>query len=353
MRTIPVLINPEDKILIVAPHPDDESIGVGGLIATYSTQCEIMVMTDGRYGNDSYEQDEMRIVRRKEFEDAMNVVGVSSYSFFDIEDGTLIFRSDVFDKIDYERYAHIFLPNPNDNHSDHTACFKYVVERIRLINNIDVQVYQYEVHKPMADVNCHLDITDVISAKRKMVECHHSQLDMHSYSEQIGALAEYRGFQNEKCDRLLETYNRVDIGEKKGTSVGVEIELAKYKWFTRCFTEWMTINRNFDGIIKYFSENKYNDIAIYGFGVMGKVLYLELQNTTCKVDYIIDKNTNISIKDVDVTVYHVIENLGNVDIVVVTIAGGYEEISKEIKKKCGLTCVSLDEILSDFGKDLL
>ena len=51
MGIYPLVIKETEKILIVAPHPDDESIGTGGLLSLYSNQCDVIVMTDGRYGN--------------------------------------------------------------------------------------------------------------------------------------------------------------------------------------------------------------------------------------------------------------------------------------------------------------
>ena len=40
----------DEKILIVAPHPDDECIGAGGILCTYTNQCEVIVLTDGALG---------------------------------------------------------------------------------------------------------------------------------------------------------------------------------------------------------------------------------------------------------------------------------------------------------------
>ena len=46
-------IKSNDKILIVAPHPDDECIGTGGILCKYHKQCTVIVLTDGALGNNS------------------------------------------------------------------------------------------------------------------------------------------------------------------------------------------------------------------------------------------------------------------------------------------------------------
>lgn len=45
-----VLINNNDKILVVAPHADDESIGCGGLLSLYGNQTDLLLITDGSKG---------------------------------------------------------------------------------------------------------------------------------------------------------------------------------------------------------------------------------------------------------------------------------------------------------------
>ena len=60
-------IKSNDKILIVAPHPDDECIGTGGILCKYHKQCTVIVLTDGALGNNSNCLSECKSVRQQEF----------------------------------------------------------------------------------------------------------------------------------------------------------------------------------------------------------------------------------------------------------------------------------------------
>ena len=66
-------IDKEDKILVVAPHPDDETLGAGGLLALYN-HCDVIVVTDGRMGNPEWNADKTVRVREKELEEAMELL---------------------------------------------------------------------------------------------------------------------------------------------------------------------------------------------------------------------------------------------------------------------------------------
>lgn len=46
-----VIIKSTDRILVIAPHADDESIGCGGMLSLYGPQCDILLLTDGRKGH--------------------------------------------------------------------------------------------------------------------------------------------------------------------------------------------------------------------------------------------------------------------------------------------------------------
>lgn len=346
MRTYPLVIKNTDKILIVAPHPDDESIGTGGLLSLYSDRCDVIVMTDGRYGNTEIPPDKMCEIRKKEFCQAMKKAEPHQYKMCGIEDGKLILNEKYFEKIDFLQYTFVFLPNPNDNHSDHTAAYVYALNEIKRQKIKNIRVFQYEVHTPLPNVTSYLDISMTIEKKQKLVACHSSQMKVHPYMQQVKLLAQYRGYQNEQPDKFLEVYTEVKIEDEKQISVGIEFELSKYKQFTRVLLKWMSIRNSGKSIVDYLRQNEWRTVAVYGYGPIGKLLYEELKKNNCDVQYIIDKNPTV--QGENTCVYHDMGNLKKVDVIIVTAMSYYEEIAKELRNKTDINVVSFEKIIMSY-----
>lgn len=343
MRTYPLEIQVKDRILIVAPHPDDECIGVGGLIALYPRQCDVVVMTDGRYGNPLISPKQMQRIRAQEFESAMEFAGVGHFFMYGIEDGKLIMYKQCLAQVDFSCYSFVFLPNPDDNHSDHTAAYEYAMEAIKKQRITNIRVFQYEVHKPLADVTSHLDISNVIDKKQHLLGLYASQMRIHPYEKQMKSLAGYRGYQNEEAGKYLEVYREIKITDNNMVFTGTEVELAKYKQFTDILLKWVKIKNYSEGLAEYLLSMGYSNIAIYGYGPIGKLLYQELIKSDCKVEYIIDKNEKL--KQEGICIFHETKNLRKVDIVVVTAMLYFEEISKELWDNNKLQSVSIEDII--------
>ena len=76
-------IKPNDNILIIAPHPDDECIGPGGVLCLYPKQCSVIVLTDGREGQGDVLPDIAKKIRKTEFVEEMRYLGIQDYHMFD------------------------------------------------------------------------------------------------------------------------------------------------------------------------------------------------------------------------------------------------------------------------------
>ena len=50
MQPVKLSIKENDKILVIAPHPDDECIGVGGVLSLYPELCTVILLTNGSRG---------------------------------------------------------------------------------------------------------------------------------------------------------------------------------------------------------------------------------------------------------------------------------------------------------------
>lgn len=114
------------KILVFAPHPDDELLSCGGTILKYvewGTEATVLVATSGKGGSSSPRRSaRVEEVRRQEFEISKKELGLSDQSkFLNIEE-PLISRINVelFTRSIRELKPDlVLLPHPKDRHRVH------------------------------------------------------------------------------------------------------------------------------------------------------------------------------------------------------------------------------------------
>jgi len=177
------------RILVLAPHPDDESIGCGGLLLKYPGQCDVVVLTDGRYGGLSGQSETDTISTRKvEFENAMTYAGVKSWFFLGVEDGKLSENFAKFAELNLSGYDAIFVPAPGENHEDH-ACVYDFLRKLKP----QAQIYGYEVWSALGSPSHYIDISDVVDEKKRLIAFHESQTAQVDYVSKAVGLNCFRG----------------------------------------------------------------------------------------------------------------------------------------------------------------
>ncbi len=96
--------------------------------------------------------------------------------------------------------------------------------------------------------------------------------------------------------------------------------------------KWME-NRNVGKtFVDYFHEYGYQNIAIYGAGDLGRLLYEEIKESDIRVDYFVDRNGEGMLEHEGVKVITIdkIKDMPLVDILVVSPVGNYVAISKSL-----------------------
>lgn len=330
---LPLSISKNDKILILAPHPDDECIGPGGLLAKYPDLCDVIIMTDGRYGGVHTRPEEEWKIRKRQFESEMKYLGISSYRWIGFEDGMLFNYKGCMKDIDFSSYTKIFLPWGEDNHIDHTATFMYAVERIKEQQLKETEVFQYEVHVPFHDVTEYLDITSYIDEKIKLIRFHEEQVNAYDYDMIAKSLGKYRACQMNCPDRYYETYVRTDVLHNNLADAYLHREamLQKYKQFYRTFYNWIDAYLDGKTVCDYLKEKQIGRIAIYGYGGAGQILYKELAGSDIEICCILDKRS-IESKSNAVKVCHPEDGDRSADAVLVTVMLDYDSIKIDLER---------------------
>jgi len=190
---------PPGPWLVFAPHPDDETFGMGGsllLAGKSAIETHVVFVTDGAQGGDG---DREELIRRrvKEAKDASSVLGVHSTHFFAEPDRELALTEGLLNKtaeiLRQIRPASIFFPTPMEYHPDHRVTAELAWQSANRIDEIDFNCYSYEI-STLAPINLLLDVTEVAERKYEVVKMYASQLTQAKYLALVKAVDTARTF---------------------------------------------------------------------------------------------------------------------------------------------------------------
>lgn len=195
--------SPSKTILVLAPHPDDESLGCGGtvkLLTQAGMQVDVILMTRGENGLDAPSQqpapvhEQLAATREREVRAACEVLGVRDVQFMTGIDGGLIHQPHLVKPLasllQAGNYQRIFAPWYGEAHPDHVATFR-LMQRALAESSLRPAIWLYEVWTPLVPTD-HVPIDATMAAKRAAIEQHRSQLDCLDYLSAFVGLAAYR-----------------------------------------------------------------------------------------------------------------------------------------------------------------
>jgi len=215
------------KVLVLAPHPDDETIGCGGALALHRAHgdpVKVLVLTDGALaeGPDAGGPDYIAL-REQEARAALAILGIEEVEFWRLADRALAADATTVARLvaalEAYRPTLLYVPSPLEPHPDHAAAAQLVWSAIRQ-TTIPVSLCLYEVGLPIRP-NTLLDITPVLSQKERALTCYASQLTLNDYKAKILGLNRYRSYTLPAHVTHAEAFWRLTSEEARTTSLNL------------------------------------------------------------------------------------------------------------------------------------
>ena len=196
-------------ILVIAAHPDDEVLGMGGTIKKFSklgNNIKLCVISEG--ASAQYSDKEMIDVRRESCAKAGKILGIQDFKFLNFPDAKLDSIPQLEINIEIEKIISEFNPeivftiSNGDLSKDHQKVFESTLVATRPINSKIRKVLAYELPGPRIEQfqpTIFEDISSEINSKNEAMLEYESEMEQFPHPrsiESIESLAKYRGSQS-------------------------------------------------------------------------------------------------------------------------------------------------------------
>jgi LmbE family N-acetylglucosaminyl deacetylase len=192
---------PGRRVVVVAPHPDDELLGCGATLRKHldgGDELWVAFVTSGeRTAALSLLPLDARVERREaDARAAAAVLGLAGdhLEFLRYPDGGVASRPPAGRSVADMLRAHqpdlVYVPFPYEPHTDHEATARLVAAALPDLPSVKT-VALYEVWTPVS-ANCIVDVTEQFERKIEALGCYTSALESVDYCHTARGLAAYR-----------------------------------------------------------------------------------------------------------------------------------------------------------------
>ena len=202
------------NILVIAPHPDDETLGCGGTLLRHIDEGDLVYWLIGTTIKEEQGFPSSKVKsRKKEIKKVSDEYGFASYKQFDYNTTELdqvprnILVNEISEYVNEVKPHTIYLPYRNDIHSDHaqifdasvacTKSFRYpFVRKVCVYETLSETEFGMRTDDTGFKPNMWVDISAYIERKIEIMKIFKSEIEDHPFPrsiENIKALATFRG----------------------------------------------------------------------------------------------------------------------------------------------------------------
>lgn len=186
------------RVMVLAPHPDDECIGCGGLIVALRRRgvpVKVVLVSDG--GGAGGLPPEAAAIRQREFDAALAQLGVVEQDKLGFIDGQLHAAEGLHGAVAAVVRGWspnwLLAPTSADAHRDHRAVARAARAAAQAAATVE-QLLEYEISTPVPASHV-LDIAEFLPIKLRALAEHATALAHGRYVEAAEGLARYRALQ--------------------------------------------------------------------------------------------------------------------------------------------------------------
>jgi LmbE family N-acetylglucosaminyl deacetylase len=206
------------NVLVIAPHPDDETIGCGGTLCLHGKRGDrtvVVCLTSGELGLKHLPRQKAWAVREKEARAAAKILEVAKVHFLRQPDWMLGDHVEATANalrpiLEVEEPQIVYVPHPADGHPDHRAAQSIVRLALKGVRGASPEGRAYEIWTPLPAHDHLEDVTRVMPRKLRALRAHASQLGEFNYERAVRGLNAFRGELEAKC-RYAEVFQTVTL----------------------------------------------------------------------------------------------------------------------------------------------
>lgn len=171
------------------------------------------------------------------------------------------------------------------------------------------------------------------------------------YQVYLDAVANYQ--YNTEMSYVKQLTSRYEFLDKKKKSKWInnsnllqtsKVQLAYY-WIMK----WLKLKQKGISLSDYLQKENIHSIAIYGMAQIGCLVFDELENTTVKIEYVMDRNDQNAMKIIKMI--NPEGELPKVDAIIVTVLSQEKQLIDWLKGKCSYKICGLTEIIKQLEEE--